>query len=85
MEVYPYNSNTPVQAVCLRAADHAQLKVDASPSQRYMNILIEGAIELGLNKDYVNMLKSVPTEQVNPLIKFLGFHYFFFGRISVQN
>lgn len=57
VQAIPYNTTESVTAVALRARDFARLKTDACPSSRYMNILIEGAIELGLEGEYIEYLK----------------------------
>lgn len=36
------------------------------PSQRYMNLLIEGAIEHGLPTEYVSFLRTVPAQEESP-------------------
>eukprot|EP00966_Prymnesium_polylepis_P107425 2486953-Prymnesium_polylepis.1 len=47
-----YGSRRTVKAVALRARPHVRLRVDACPSERYMQILISGAQELGLAPGY---------------------------------
>lgn len=68
--VYPYDPSgkctspshsTPLTAIALQAADHVKLKRDASPSKRYMDILIAGATELQLEQSYINDLKKIVT------------------------
>lgn len=50
----PYDkSKRPVQAVAFRVRDHKRLSDDSCPSQRYMNIIKEGANELGLRPCYL--------------------------------
>ena len=65
VDAYPYeNSETPVKAIALRARDHVRLDFDPCPSVRYMNILREGAKELGLKQCYQDFLKEHPVEIV---------------------
>lgn len=65
VDAYPYgNPKKPVKAVALRARPHVRLKFDPSPSQRYMNILKEGAKELNLKVDYQEFLETHPVQQV---------------------
>jgi len=72
-------SRIPVKAISLRARPHTRMTIDASPSERYMKILITGAQELGLEASYINMLKSIPTQKTTKLIKILGLNYFYFA------
>uniref|UniRef100_A0A6U3TKC6 gamma-glutamylcyclotransferase n=1 Tax=Ditylum brightwellii TaxID=49249 RepID=A0A6U3TKC6_9STRA len=66
----PYNKNhPPVQAVALRARSHARLKKDPCPSPRYMNILREGARELGLKPCYQEFLNKHPVQTNSPLLR----------------
>jgi hypothetical protein len=62
----PYDeSQEPVQAVAFRAREHCRLAKDVGPSQRYMNIIREGAAELGLKDCYQKWLEEHPV-QVQP-------------------
>ena len=58
-------STKSVPAYTLRAASkalRAQSKsADAAPSQSYVNVLIRGAKEFGLDADYLQMLETMPT------------------------
>ena len=63
VDAYPYEkSQTPVKAVALRARENVRLNYDPCPSVRYMNILREGAEELGLKQCYQDFLKNHPVE-----------------------
>ena len=60
----PYNSRKPpVQAMALRARPHVRLQQDPCPSQRYMDILQQGAEELQLQPDYRDFLATHPVQQ----------------------
>jgi hypothetical protein len=48
-----------VQAIAFRARPHVRLPRDASPSRRYLNILLEGARELKLDPAYQLYLEQV--------------------------
>lgn len=54
VDVFSYATNSSVKAIALRAATHARLSKDLSPSRRYMGILIQGAEEVccPYNYDY---------------------------------
>lgn len=56
-----------VPAYTLRAASKAlrsqPKSADQKPSQSYVNVLIRGAKEFGLDADYVQMLETMPTGQ----------------------
>lgn len=61
---HPYGRYAkPVQAVALRARPHVRLSRDPCPSQRYMDILQEGAAGLGLKPDYQDFLASHPVQE----------------------
>eukprot|EP00549_Striatella_unipunctata_P009026 CAMPEP_0118710510 /NCGR_PEP_ID=MMETSP0800-20121206/23430_1 /TAXON_ID=210618 ORGANISM="Striatella unipunctata, Strain CCMP2910" /NCGR_SAMPLE_ID=MMETSP0800 /ASSEMBLY_ACC=CAM_ASM_000638 /LENGTH=237 /DNA_ID=CAMNT_0006614717 /DNA_START=56 /DNA_END=766 /DNA_ORIENTATION=- len=61
----PYDQKKrPVQAVALRARPHARLAQDPAPSLRYMNLLREGAAELGLRPCYQEYLANHPVQIV---------------------
>lgn len=72
----PYDrSRPPVQAVALQVRQLSQMKRDACPSLRYMNILREGAQELGLEDDYQQWLLEHPVQTVPKVLQ----------RIAVRN
>jgi len=78
----PYESDTPVQAIALRASQHVRLPCDASPSARYMNLIIRGARQLGLEASYINYLEAIPVCDtfVPSILRLLALkHYFFTG------
>lgn len=58
-------SSKSIPAYTLRAASKAlraqPRSDDAAPSQSYVNVLIRGAKEFGLDADYVQMLENMPT------------------------
>jgi hypothetical protein len=65
VDAYPYKwPRRPVKAIALRARDHVRLNFDPCPSQRYMNILKEGAKELGLKPCYQDFLAAHPVQQL---------------------
>jgi hypothetical protein len=65
VDAYPYKwPRRPVKAIALRARDHVRLNFDPCPSQRYMNILKEGAEELGLKPCYQDFLAAHPVQQL---------------------
>jgi len=70
----PYDkSKRPVQAVAFRVRDHARLSNDPCPSQRYMNIIKEGANELGLKPCYLKWLEEHPVQgKPSRLLKFIA-------------
>ena len=78
VEAVPYNHAQPVVAVALRAATHARLATDAAPSARYMDIIVRGAHELGLDSKYIRMLQEVPTAQVPLPLRLLATKNFHF-------
>ncbi|GMI08125.1 hypothetical protein TrVE_jg11763 [Triparma verrucosa] len=73
----PYNSTTPIPAISFRARPHARLKTDASPSLRYLNLLILGATELNLHQSYLDYLKSIPTQNPSTFLRFMSVNSFF--------
>lgn len=77
VQAYPYGSDTPVPALALRARPHARLRVDACPSERYMDILVRGATELGIQAKYIDELKAIKVQQVSSVMRFLALHYFY--------
>ena len=82
VEVIPNDGGKSVTAIALRAAPHCRLAMDASPSQRYMDIIIRGARELGLDNQYIDSLLSVPTAHVHPCLRFVASkHYIFAGQM----
>lgn len=66
----PYNKfRRPVQAVALRARGHVRLDVDPAPSLRYMEILREGAKELGIKSCYREFLDEHPVAVNSPILR----------------
>jgi hypothetical protein len=60
----PYDSRKkPVTAIALRARPHVRWPQDPTPSQRYMDILKEGAAELQLKPSYQSFLATYPVQQ----------------------
>ena len=49
------------QAITLRAAPWMRMRTDAPPSERYKQIILQGATELGLSESYLARLKAVPS------------------------
>lgn len=78
IQVLPYNSHRPVIAIALRASSHVRMKRDAEPSQRYMNILIQGATELGLEKEYILKLQNIQTAQPSLITTWLARRHLLF-------
>lgn len=69
----PYDSTKPpVQAIALRARPHVRLKSDPLPSERYMTMLREGALELGLQSCYRDFLTNHPVQQTPKWLKNLA-------------
>jgi hypothetical protein len=67
---YPYGRfRKPVQAVALRARSHVRLSADPCPSQRYMNILKEGAEGLGLKQCYQDFLATHPVQEISSWLR----------------
>lgn len=72
VDAYPYkgkkmwgfNNNKSVKAVALRARPHVRLRHDSCPSPRYMNILKDGAKELGLEQSYQGFLSRHPVQNL---------------------
>jgi hypothetical protein len=62
----PYDkSKEPIKAVALSVIPHVRLPQDVAPSDRYMQLLRDGARELGLVDSYQEFLNSHPV-QVTP-------------------
>ena len=80
VQVTPNDGGKPVTAIALRAAPHCRLSMDASPSQRYMDIIVRGAKELGLDNQYIDSLMAVTTAQVHPCLKFVASKNYIFAR-----
>eukprot|EP01041_Mallomonas_annulata_P006102 gene6102-12355_t len=78
VEIFPYGSTVPVKAIALRAGQHVRLNRDLCPSKRYMSILLDGALELGLEPAYIEKLRSIPTANPSLLLKFLSLHSLLF-------
>jgi hypothetical protein len=75
----PYDtSKAPVLAVALRARQHVRLHRDPAPSKRYMQILRDGAAQLGLAESYQNFLASHPVQHTPGWIKQLAVHNLIF-------
>lgn len=73
----PYDSpQHPVKAIALRAREHVRLAKDPCPSQRYMNILREGAKELNLKTCYQEFLANHPVQQNPKWLKQLAIYNF---------
>ena len=43
-----------------------------------MNIIINGAKELGLQSSYINKLENIKTQKVSPVLKAVAYNYLFF-------
>ena len=70
---------SPVQAVALRVRDgRMRIRKEPCPSLRYMNILRQGAKELGLTPSYQQYLQSHPTHTVPKWIRSLALYNMFF-------
>jgi hypothetical protein len=67
VKAYPYGSEISVQAIVLRANISNKLLLDTPPSTRYMEIIIKGAIELNLDNEYIEFLKSIPCAPIPPM------------------
>jgi hypothetical protein len=79
VDAYPYKwPRRPVKAIALRARDHVRLNFDPCPSQRYMNILKEGAKELGLKPCYQDFLAAHPVQQLPVWQKRVAFYNLIF-------
>ncbi|KAL7529724.1 hypothetical protein ACHAXR_003122 [Thalassiosira sp. AJA248-18] len=75
----PYDSNkAPVQGVAFRVREHKRLSKDPCPSQRYMDILKEGAKELGLKECYQQWLADHPVQITSPLLTKIAINNLFF-------
>ena len=71
----PYDSRKkPVTAIALRARSHVRWPQDPTPSQRYMDILKEGAAELQLNPSYQSFLATHPVQQSPVWLKRLSIY-----------
>lgn len=76
----PYDPRKmPVQAVALRARPHVRLKQDPCPSQRYMDMLKQGAAELQLQPDYQHILSTHPIQQSPVWLKWLAVYNLIFN------
>jgi hypothetical protein len=86
VDAYPYGSKKPVKCVALRARDHVRLSKDPCPSPRYMRILREGAVELGLESSYQKYLEQHPVQQVPKWVRYIAINnllfLFTFSRIA---
>lgn len=83
VEARPYGGE-PVKAIALRAREHARLREEACPSERYLSLLLTGAAELGLDPSYVARLKAHPTQIVPPTLHSIAVHYLFFVALLFQ-
>jgi hypothetical protein len=73
VEAFPYDSSKPpVQAIALMARPSVRLRYDPSPSERYMNILRQGAMELGLKECYQEYLAKHPVQKVSAITRSLA-------------
>lgn len=74
VECVPYDkSKPPVMAVAFRAREHVSAKgEEPCPSKRYMNIIREGAAELGLEDSYQLWLKNHPVQDPSLITKKVG-------------
>jgi hypothetical protein len=73
VEAIPYDSSKPpVLAIALMARPNVRLRHDPSPSERYMKILREGAMELGLKECYQEYLASHPVQKVSSITRSLA-------------
>ena len=43
-----------------------------------MNIIINGAKELGLQSSYINKLENIKTQKVSPVLRAVAYNYLFF-------
>eukprot|EP00579_Thalassiosira_antarctica_P032802 CAMPEP_0202001350 /NCGR_PEP_ID=MMETSP0905-20130828/7470_1 /ASSEMBLY_ACC=CAM_ASM_000554 /TAXON_ID=420261 /ORGANISM="Thalassiosira antarctica, Strain CCMP982" /LENGTH=305 /DNA_ID=CAMNT_0048558033 /DNA_START=89 /DNA_END=1006 /DNA_ORIENTATION=+ len=69
----PYDkSRAPVRAVGFRVREHARIEQDPCPSKRYMDIIREGAAELGLADSYQQWLNCHPAQEPSNFIKKVG-------------
>ena len=78
VQAYPYGSDEPVTAVALRARPRVRLPRDRAPSQRYLNILRQGAAELGLVDAYQDFLEQHPVHLVPGWLRRVAVHNFVF-------
>ena len=79
-----YDSETVVQAVALVCHPHHKLPTDHAPSQRYMNMLISGAQQLGIDTDYISYLRTIPTYRVSSVLQQLSLSLLF-SHLSLLN
>ncbi|KAL7554287.1 hypothetical protein ACHAWF_017737 [Thalassiosira exigua] len=72
----PYDeTKPPVKAVALRVREHQRFgpgRREAPPSKRYMDIIREGARELGLDERYRKWLDEHPVQEVGTVVYFVG-------------
>jgi len=69
----PYDQHKPpVQAWALQARPHVQLRRDPAPSARYMEILQQGAAELGLVSAYQEFLHKHPVQVVPEWLRWMA-------------
>ena len=79
VDAYPYKSpDRPVKAIALCIRAKSKLKRDAAPSQRYMNILLEGAAELGLKPCYQEFLATHPVQSAPKWLRRLAVYNLIF-------
>lgn len=80
VDAIPYNSTKSIKAVSLRAAPHVRLQKDAMPSARYLSLILEGAEELQLDKEYISNLRTLKPAKIPSITRFLATkQYFFIG------
>lgn len=84
VDAFLYNSETTVQAVALVCHPYHKLPKDHAPSQRYMNMLISGAQQLGIDANYISYLRTVPTYRISPLLQQLSLSLLF-SHLSLLN
>ncbi|KAL7524985.1 hypothetical protein ACHAXR_000804, partial [Thalassiosira sp. AJA248-18] len=72
----PYDrTKTPVKAVAFRVREHRRTGgQDPCPSKRYMDILRQGAAELGLEDSYQQWLKDHPVQHTSKFTAAVGIH-----------
>ena len=72
VEAMPYKGGHPVPAIALQAREHVKLKCDPAPSRRYIELLRQGANELGLVPCYRKFLDAHPVASLSPFTRKLA-------------
>lgn len=72
VKAVPYKGGRPVLAIALRAREHVRLRRDPAPSGRYIELLRQGANELGLVPCYRKFLDSHPVASLSPFTRKLA-------------